>query len=86
MIEYIYKVVKFHLLHTRLCWMRTKFEAKNKHRPSSLHLNAEVFDFMYIYISTYGFFGDCNFEHVCEDVFGVPSLSRDNGIKFARYA
>jgi hypothetical protein len=85
MISQFYKALKFHILHLRLCWLRAKFESKNGHKPYRLHLNGEVFDFMYIYISTYGFFENLNFEYVYEDVFGVPSLSRSNGIKFARY-
>jgi len=81
----MFKILKFHVIHLQLCWIRAGFEAKNGYPPSRLHLSADIFDFMYGFIILKGYRGDNNFENTYEKVFGVPSLSRSNGIKFARY-
>jgi hypothetical protein len=82
----MFKTLKFHILHFQLCWLRASFEAKNGYKPRQVYLSADIFDFMYTFIILNGYRGDYNFENAYEEVFGVPSLSRSNGIKFARYA
>lgn len=77
--------MKFLALYLKICWMRATFERKNGCKPTRLFLSGEVFDFFYVYICKNGFLGDRNFDSVFDDVFGVYSLSRSNGIKFARY-
>ena len=85
MLEKLYRTLKFHFLHLKICWLRVQYESEYKCKPDRLHLAADVFDHMYVYIIKYGFQGDCNFDNIFEEVFGVASLSRSNGIKFARY-
>lgn len=77
--------LKFLTFYIKICWARAAFEKKKGCKPTRLFLSGEVFDFFYVYICKNGFLGDRNFESVFDDVFGVYSLSRSNGIKFARY-
>ena len=76
------RFLKFKLLLAKVAWEFTKFEAKHASKPTKLYLRGDIFDFMYGCILQFEILDGKDFE----DFFGVRELSRDNSIKFARYA